>query len=163
MKTKIRISALALLATVALAIIGCVYNVPITAKPTRLVDARLLGHWTSSDGKTTLTIVKWDNDNYAVAKLEDNEVDLYRVWHSDVSKTPLVTVQTLDQSKPQYAYWIWSLSADGRLHARIVNDKIIPDDVKSSSAVQKLIRENLQNPDLFGEESQFTKENDTGS
>lgn len=140
---------------------GCVYDVPITSKPTRQIDARLLGNWTSADGKTKLQVVKLDNYNYIVSKNEGNEVDLYRVWHSEVGKTPLVTVQILDKSKkskPQYAYWVWQLSGDGRLHLRMVNDKIIPDDVKSSAMVRKLLKKNLQNPALFGEESQFTKD-----
>ena len=141
-----------------LVISGCVYDVPITAKPTRPIDTRLLGNWTSADGKIKLKVVKWDNDNYIVSKVQDNGENLYRVWHSDVAHTPLVTVQILEESKPQYAYWTWNLSADGRLHLRMVNDKIIPDQVKSSASVRKLLKQNLQNPDLFGEESQFTKD-----
>jgi hypothetical protein len=145
-------------AACCIVISGCVYDVPITAKPTRPIDARLLGNWTSTDGKAKLKVVKFDNDNYIVSKVEDKGEDLYRVWHSDVAKTPLVTVQILEEPKTKYAYWVWNLSEDGRLHLRMVNDKIIPDDVKSSSSVQKLLKKNLQNPALFGEESQFTKD-----
>ena len=50
-----------------LAASGCVYDVPITAKPTRQIDARLLGNWTSTDGKSKLKVVKLDNYNYVVA------------------------------------------------------------------------------------------------
>ena len=137
-----RTLALGLLAAAGwLAVSGCVYDVPITAKPTRPIDARLLGNWTSTDGKARLKVVKFDNDNYIVSKVEDKGEDLYRVWHSDVAKTPLVTVQILEEPKTQYAYWVWNLSEDGRLHLRMVNDKIIPDDVKRSSSVQAVEKE----------------------
>jgi len=34
---------------------------------------------------------------------------------------------------------------------RLVNDKLIPDDTKTSREVRKLLKANLQSPDLFAE------------
>lgn len=133
--------------------IGCEYDVPITAKPTRSVDKSLLGNWTSKDGKSTLTINQWDDANYAVC----NDGTLCRVYHSDVENTAFVTVQILDREKPRYAYWAWNMTLDGVLHLRLVNDKLVPDDTKDSDTVQKLLKENLQNPALLGEDSPYIK------
>ena len=137
-----------------LVISGCIYDVPITSQGTRKVDARLLGNWTSKDGKNKLKVVKLDDSNYIV--LCDG--DLYRAYHSDVADTPFVTVQKLEADKPQYAYWTWKLSGDGTLSLRNVNDKLVPDDTKDSASVQKLLKKSLQNPALFGDETQMTKD-----
>ncbi|MGA2138301.1 MAG: hypothetical protein ABSH14_05510 [Verrucomicrobiia bacterium] len=142
---------------------GCLYEVPITAKPTRKIDERLLGDWTSKDGQHKMKVVKLDDSNYIVCKRDkDGGVfssgDLFRVYHSDVAKTAFVSVQILDKPKPSYAYWNWKLSEDGTLHLRCVNDKVVPDETKDSASVRKLLEGNLQNPNLFGEDNQFTKD-----
>lgn len=138
---------------------SCVYEVPITAQPTHKIDGRLLGNWTAKDDKNGETVkmkvVKLDDYNYIV--YFDNK-DLYRVFHSDVAKTPLVSVQILDSEKPKYAYSAWTLNEDGTLVGRAVNDKVVPDETKTSSAVQKLLEQNLKNPDLFEEPMKFTKD-----
>jgi hypothetical protein len=132
---------------------GCIYDVPITAKATHKIDPRLIGNWTSKDEKDKMKVVKLDESDYIV----DCDGDLYRVWHSDVANTPFVTVQKLESDKPQYAYWTWKLSDDGTLSLRNVNDKIVPDNTKDSATVRKLLKENLRNPALFGDEIQMTK------
>ena len=133
---------------------GCIYDVPITAKATRKVDTRLLGNWASKDGKDKMKVVKLDDSNYIVY----SNGNLYRAWHSDLAGTPMVSVQILDSEKPQYAYWTWKLSDDGVLIVRNVNDKVVPDDTKDSTSVQKLLNENLKNPALFEGEMELTKD-----
>ncbi len=141
-------------AACCVALSGCIYEVPITAKPTRKVDARLLGDWASKDGKTKMKVVKLDESNYIVSY----DGELYRAYHSEVADTPFVTVQVLDSDKLKYAYFAWKLSDDGKgLTLRPVNDKVVPDGTKDSASVRKLLKSNLQNPKLFGEEVQFTK------
>jgi hypothetical protein len=134
--------------------ISCVYEVPITAKPTRKVDERLLGNWTSKDGTSKMKIVRLDDYHYIVSA----NGDLYRVYHSDVAKLPLVTVQYLDSATPKYAYSAWRLAEDGSLFGKAVSDKIVPDDTKSSAGVRKLLEANAQNPALFEAETQYTKD-----
>ena len=133
---------------------GCEYEVPITSKPTRKVDERLLGNWTSKDGKNKMKMVRLDDSSYIVSY----NGDLFRAYHSDVAKNPFVSVQILDSPKPKYAYHTWKLSDDGALHGRLVSDKVIPDETKNSESVQKLLEKNLQNPKLFEDEVEFTKD-----
>ena len=136
---------------------GCEYDVPITPKPTRTVDVRLLGDWTAKNGTSKLKIVRLDESNYIVY-LGPDDGELYRVYHSDVDETALVSVQQLDSKKRKYAYWAWKLSDDGTLLLRNVNDKVVPDETKDSASVQELIKKNIKNPALFEEdETQFTK------
>ena len=84
--------------------------------------------------------------------------NLYRAYHSDVSKAAFVSVQILDEPQPRYSYWNWRLSEDGTLHLRVVSDKLIPDETKDGAGVRRALEKNLQDPNLFGEDKQFTKD-----
>jgi len=137
-----------------LLICGCIYDVPITAKPTRTIDTRLLGNWTSRDGKDKMKVVKLDASHYIVSC----NGDLNGADPSDLAGTPFASVQKLESDKTQYAYWTWKLSDDDTQNLRKVNDKVIPDDTKDTATVQGLLKENLQNPELFGDEVQMSRD-----
>lgn len=134
---------------------GCEYDVPITSKPTGKVDERLLGDWTSKDGKDRMKVRKYDDFFFIVSF----NGDLFRACHSDVAKTAFVSVQEIDSGERKYAYFTWKLSEDGKLLGlRAVRDEVVPKETKDSAAIQKLIEKNLQNPKLFEDEGQFTRE-----
>ncbi len=139
-------------AVCCLVISSCKYQVPITSKSTRKVDTRLLGNWTSKDGKTKIKVMKLDDSNYKVFSKKD-----YLAYHSDVAGTPFVSVKNLKSNKPEYYYWTWKLSEDGTLILRNVNDKVVPDNTKDSASVQELLKKNLKNPALFRGEFRLTK------
>ena len=134
---------------------SCNYDVPITSRPTRNVEQRLLGDWTSADGKEKLKLRSLDDSIYIVYY----DGDLFRAYHSDVSETPFVTVQDLNSSDRKYAFVIWKLSDDGKnLRLRSVNDKVVPKETKDSATIVALLTKNARNPELFGEEIEFQKE-----
>ena len=134
---------------------ACDYEVPITPSPTRKVQERLLGNWTSSDGKEKMRVRRLDDSIYVVYY----DGDLFRAYHSDVAETAFVSVQDLNSSDRQYAYVIWNLSDDGKhLRLRSVNRNVVPQEKRDSTAIAKFLEENAKNPDLFGEEIQFDKE-----
>jgi hypothetical protein len=138
------------------ALSGCEYEVPITSNPTRKVEEKLLGDWASKDGKDKMKVRRLDDSIYIVAY----NGDLFRAYHSDVAKTPFVSVQDIDSADRKYAYLTWKLSDDGkRLGLRVVNAEVIPKEIKDSAAMQKLLEKNLQNPKLLEDEAQFTREN----
>ena len=85
--------------------------------------------------------------------------DLFRAYHSDVAEIPFVSVQDLNSKDRKFAYVVWKLSHDGRnLRLRSVSDKVIPKETKDSATVVALLTKNARNPELFGEEIQFRKE-----
>ena len=134
---------------------ACQYEVPITSAPTRKVQEQLLGNWRSSDGKEELKLRKLDDNVYIVYY----DGDLFRAYHSDVAETPFATVQDLNSSDRKYAYVVWKLSDDGNhLSLRSVSDKVISKETKDSATIATLLTKNVRNPELFGEEIQFTKE-----
>ena len=140
---------------VCLAIGACEYEVPITPGPTRNVQERLLGNWTSLDGKEKMKVRRLDDSIYIVYY----DGDLFRAYHSDVAETPLVSVQDINSNDRKYAYVVWKLSDDGKhLSLRNVSDKVIPKETRDSAMVVALLTKNARNPELFGEEIEFNKE-----
>jgi hypothetical protein len=138
-----------------LAFTACQYDVPITSGPTRNVQERLLGDWTSADGQEKLKLRRFDDSTYIVYY----DGDLFRAYHSDIGDIPLATVQDLNSRDRKYAYIIWKLSDDGKnLRLRNVNGKVIPKEIKDSATIVALLTKNASNPELFGEEIEFSKE-----
>ena len=85
--------------------------------------------------------------------------DLFRAFHSDVGKTSFVSLQDLESADRKYAYIAYKISDDGKkLDVRVVDTKVIPKELKDSANVQKLLKKNFENPALFGDEGEFTKE-----
>jgi len=139
----------------SLAFTACQYDVSITSAPTRKVQEQLLGDWTSTDFKEKLKLRSLDDSVY----ITYYDGDLFRAYHSDVAGTPFVSVQDLNSSDRKYAYVVWKLSDDGKnLRLRSVNDKVIPKESKDSTAIVALLTKNAGNPELFGEQIEFSKE-----
>jgi hypothetical protein len=139
----------------SLAFTACQYDIPITSAPTRKVQERLLGDWTSADGKEKLKLRSFDDSIYIVYY----DGDLFRAYHSDVADTSFATVQDLNSSDRKYAYITWKLAGDGKnLRLRSVNDKVVPKETRDSAAVVALLTKNARDPALFGEEIEFKKE-----
>lgn len=131
------------------------YAVPITSGPTRKIDGRLLGNWVSKDGADKIKVRSLDDSIYIVSY----NGDLYRAFHSDVGKTPFISVQDIDSADRKYAYLAYKLSDAGKLlELRAVNTRIIPKETKNSVKVQKLLKINLPRAELFEDESQFGRE-----
>ena len=143
-----------LLTAIALLLAGCNYDVPLTARATRNVDERLLGVWLGGEhGKDTLVVRSLDESNYVVAM----DHDLYRAYHSDFAGTAFLSVQELNHDR-LYTYVTATLSADGnQLTVRTVSAKVLPESIKSRTALQKLIQANLANPALYGDPAVFTR------
>jgi hypothetical protein len=134
---------------------ACNYDIPITAIPTRKVREQLLGNWVSLDGKENMRVRRLDDSTYVVYY----DGDLFRAYHSDVSETPLVSVQDLNSNDRKYAYVLWKLSDDSKhLSLRNVSDKVIPKETRDSTTVAALLTKNARNPQLFGEEIEFSKQ-----
>jgi hypothetical protein len=119
------------------------------------VQERLLGGWTSLDGKEKMKVRRLDDSIYIVYY----DGDLFRAYHSDVAETPFVSVQDINSNDRKYAYVVWKLSDDGKhLSLRNVSDKVIPKETRDSAMVVALLEKNARNPELFGEEIEFNKE-----
>lgn len=151
------LAILIIMAACCLSLSGCEgdYAVPITSSPTRKIDQRLLGNWVAKGGTEKLRVRKFDDSHYIVSY----DGDLYRAYHSDVGKASFVSAQEIDSAARKYVYLAYKLSDDGQqLDLRAVEDKVIPKETKDSVSVQKLLKKNLQNSKLFGDEGQYVRD-----
>jgi hypothetical protein len=138
-----------MLVAMTAALAGCIYDAPLTANGTRRVDARLVGDWTSSDGKENLKVRALDPTTYLLIL----NGDPFRGWHSDIAELPFVTVQDLDDPARKYAYLKYALSDDGqRLTAYAVSSEIVPSTLKSSSEARRHVRARLEDPKFLVDE-----------
>jgi hypothetical protein len=155
---KNKIAAAVFVAAVGLLISGCDFDVPLTTKPTRSIDDHLIGDWVYLDVNTEkiehMNVRKLDDFTYIVAY----EGALYRAFHSDFADTAFLSVQDLNSAPGKYLYLVYQLSADGaKLGLKFINTKVIPKATKDQAAIQELIKQNLNNPMLFGEEALFSR------
>ena len=137
---------------------SCNYDFPLTEKPTRKIDARLLGDWVAIDPNSEkpdqMRVRQFDDFTYAISM--DNEI--YRVFHTDFADTAFVSAQDLKPGNRKYFYYAWHLSANGtQLTLKGVRTEVVPENAKTTAEIQRLIRENLSNPKLFQAELQFKK------
>lgn len=147
-----------LVATACLMFAGCNYDVPLTPKPTQRVDARLLGEWVVVDKENQkeehLSVRQLDDTTYVVTF----DGDIYRVFHSDYAGTAFMSVQDLNADNRKYVYFTWKLSPDNTQLTLVgVSNKVVPETTKDRGAIQKLIKQNLANPALFGDPLTFTR------
>jgi len=128
---------------------GCIYQAPLTPRPTRKIDERLLGNWLekAKDGKTM-----------RIGKLTDWEYIIYydgfyRAFHSDLGDNHFVSVQNLqpvDDKDRKYTILTYELRNGGKtLVVRTINTDVIPATLTTSAALKKAIEANLDNPKLF--------------
>lgn len=149
-----RFTIAVVLALVVLSLAACQYSVPITERPTRNVEIKLIGDWISTDGRETLKIRTLNHSTYVVSY---NNV-LFQVFHSDLLGISFLTVQELETQNRSYSYLTYRLSEDGaKLYLRLVNDDVVPRETKDVTSIQRLLKRNVQNPALLRKEDEFTK------
>ena len=93
-----------LLAAGCLLLGGCDYGFPLTAKPTRRIETRLLGDWLADnkeDNKMEQLSVRQLDDSTYVTTIDG---DIYRVFHSDFAQLPFLSVQDLNSTDRKYIY-----------------------------------------------------------
>jgi hypothetical protein len=136
---------------------SCNYEIPITGSPTRRVEPQLLGTWVAqrkdSPKPDEMKVRQLDSFVYIISY----NGDLYRAYHSDVDKVPFVTVQDIESADRKYAYFTWQLSADGTvLTIQPVSTRLIPPTLPNSAAVQQLLKQFADHPNLLLDPVQFT-------
>jgi hypothetical protein len=137
---------------------SCDFEIPLTVKPTRTIDSRLLGDWVfvnvNAQKIEYMNVRKLDDSTYVVS----SDGELYRAYHSDFAGTAFLSVQELTVTDGKYLYMTYQVSADGtKLGLKSVNTKVIPETTKGQAALQELIKQNLANPKLFDDEVLYTR------
>lgn len=143
---------LPVIAIASLLLAGCDYEVPLTAKPDRAVDERLIGDWVSPD--SWIKVRPFDTEYYMIF----HNGGFFRGWHSTVAGLSLITVQSIEGEGKHYAYLAYDLSADGkRLNLRFVSDEIVSKKIKDTAGMQKALEQHAKHPELLSELTPFTR------
>jgi hypothetical protein len=136
----------------ALVLSGCIYDAPITEKPTGKIDERLLGDWVEKDDSTRhLLVCKLNEKEYVI-----HYAGMFRAFFSDVDGKRFVNLQNIEpaeDAKRKYAFAAYELKNAGTLVVRTVNTEVILENLHSSAEIAASIGRNLKNPKLFNEDA----------
>ena len=131
---------------------SCIYEAPLTKSPTRKIDERLIGDWVSVEEKpSVIQIRKFDDSNFIL--IDGGSV--YRVFHSDFEGVNFLSLQNLEtngSSARKFAFIDYRFEKPDRVRARAINKDVIPDTLRTTSELQKKVREHLKDPQLFNKD-----------
>jgi hypothetical protein len=131
---------------------ACIYEAPLTETPTRKIDERLIGDWVSVEEKPSVVqIRKFDDSNFV---LIDGET-IYRAFHSDIEGINFLSLQNLEtkgSSARKFAFVDYRFETPDRIRARAVNRDVVPDTLRTTSELQKKVRDHLKDPHLFNKD-----------
>ncbi|HZZ44554.1 MAG TPA: hypothetical protein VFE58_16580 [Tepidisphaeraceae bacterium] len=155
-------------------LIGC-FEIPLGDPEQSKVDTQFTGLWLQKDPsnnqESLVSILPYDSRTYLVTYMAvardaqkhitpDTETT-YKMWLTNVAGTTFATLETKDPSmllpkaEKYYAYFKISRQAD-TITAQMVEDKLIkPANLTTPQDLEKFIAQNLNNPDLLGEQTQF--------
>lgn len=138
----------------SLLLAGCDFTVPLSTKPDRAIDDRLLGDWISPGA--WMKIRAYDGENYIVY----HNGTAFRAWHSSVAGLPLITVKEIE-SKPaegKFAYLVYEVADDGRrLNLRVVSDEVVSKKINDTAAMRQAIERHAKHPELLSEVFPFSR------
>ena len=136
----------------ALLLSSCIYDAPLTDAPTRKIDERLIGDWVSVEGKPSVIQIRKFDDIDLV--LIDGR-NIYRMFHPDFDGINFLSLQNLDsqwQFRAEICFYRLSFRTTDRVRARAINKSVIPDTLRTSSALQQTVRDHLEDAQLFNKE-----------
>lgn len=145
-------SALVLAALSSVLLSGCLYETPLAPRPTEKVDRRLTGTWRSTeDASNLLTIRPFDAWQYVVVTSDGGAPDIYRAFTTEVAGLSLASVQELSSGRSvgRWAVFEYRLTPSGQLVLRMINDQVIPRNLRTPEALREAIRRNRHHPELF--------------
>ena len=131
---------------------SCIYEAPLTESPTRKVDERLIGDWVSVEEKpSAIEIRKFDDSNFVLS----DGGNVYRVFHSDFEGINFLSLQNLESkgsSARKFAFIDYRFEQPDKVRARAVNKETVPETLRTTSEIQKSVRDHLKDPQLFNKE-----------
>jgi len=146
---------------------GCVYEVPLSSESKQDVNKDLLGRWETvgDDGKVVpLLVLPWNAREYLVHYPATEKDGLYfRAFVAQTGDVPIMQFQCLGTADGQvpdsprvYHYGTFPLSGK-QLVLRLINTEVVNKDVKTSEALAKAIADRREQPDLFSDQTVFTR------
>ncbi len=145
----------------ALFLTACPYEseVPLENPLKAKIDVLLLGQWGPAEKKDresgVITIYAYNNHGHVLV-VEDpggKNLTVMRAISTRIGKEKFLSVQELNTTAPLDRKWIfakYTISGD-KLKYRVVDEKLFTGKYPSSSSLCAFIRNNINNPRLFGD------------
>ena len=166
--------AFILFAACAMWLSGCL-PFPLGSPETSRMDPSLAGYWLAKPGddkQTLISIFPFDGHSYVVnwteftrgdsGQFEASSVQLEKAWLTSVQSARFITLEPLAlrlpsnaQEKKVYVVARLVQDGDGVLVRPIDPDFRGFENIKSSRDVEDVIRENLNNPKLYSDNTHF--------
>jgi len=162
-----------LVPTIFLFLTGC-YDSEVPMAPVRdaVFDAKLIGKWkqidTKDDETSHMVILNFNDREYFVRfKLMEKkdwsvsaEVYLCRAYTIMVDGVAFFNVQYIssnEKDKRPFMFFRYSISKDGILTWRWINNNLIKTKIKASKELYVFIKKNMNNEKLYGKPLKFKK------
>ena len=162
-----------LVLTIFLFLTGC-YDSEVPMAPVRdaVFDAKLIGKWkqidTKDDETSHMVILNFNDREYFVRfKLMEKkdwsvsaEVYLCRAYTTMVDGVAFFNVQYIssnEKDKRPFMFFRYSISKDGILTWRWINNNLIKTKIKASKELYVFIKKNMNNEKLYGKPLKFKK------
>ncbi len=136
---------------------------PISDPENARVPNELLGIWhcpIANEEPARMKIVKFNDHEFLFETYEeDQSISLARGFVSEIKDTTFINYQELGASLSEpFGFAIYNVDKSWTLSIRAVEDTLFPTRFKSSKALRKALRKNLDDPELSEELTRCTPE-----
>jgi hypothetical protein len=138
---------------------ACIYDAALDPKPLLPIEPQFIGDWREAESGDRLLIRAFNETEYLLVTANENSIDCYRAFASEVDGVPLANVQYLEPGKEatgKYAFFKYRRET-GNLVIQMLNEEILSSELKTTAQLRAAIRENRQNPALFAKETVYVK------
>ncbi len=162
---------------VALFLVGCEYEAPLTKEHSISVDSAVLGLWeyvpekgNDSEENERILILKYSDTEYLIYQFEGKDGMYYRGYPIKIGNVPCVQIESignvsLDKDVPialEKSEWpifdvVSYALANGELTIKILNTDLVDDELKDSEALRESFLKHKGNKDLFTDPGKFRR------
>lgn len=146
---------------------GCEYTVPLVSQPALPIDRAVIGLWQSqkeSGQAEELLVLPLDAHEYLLSFPAGAKGAMFArvcLWQgAGLTLAQLNWIGTAQAKLPENnrTYQYASFKAEGdTLRVRMLNSEVVKKEIASANALEKAIKDNKENPDLFQEEMVFKR------
>jgi hypothetical protein len=169
-----------MLVIVALFLVGCEYESPLTKEHSISVDSAVLGLWElvpekgeDSDQNMRMLILKYSGTEYLIHQFEGKYGMYYRGYPIKIGNVPCVQIESIGTENgpldkddiyvtPETNEWpifdvVSYALANGELTIKILNTDLVDNELKDSEALRKSFLKHKGNKDLFIKPDKFRR------
>lgn len=160
-----------LVAAIALNINGCFdfdlgfysSGVPLSSSKRSRIDSNLLGNWRQiemqdqEEPPIDIRFIKFNQREYVLISPDTNDDgwSIMRAYIVNLKGVLFLNLQSLEEDERVFLFCRYSISVDKVLTLKLVGKKLFKKEYKSSKKLNKFIKKNLKNSELYNMELKF--------